>query len=360
MEQSEKIRKMSYAAVLAALTGAGALLSVPLGPVPFTLQTFFVILAGFLLGAKWGFVSIALYLLLGSAGLPVFSGGAAGAGHLLGPTGGYLVAFPFGAAVAGFLAERGDGRGGVARLSLKAVGGAAASALILVAGAARLMSFYGMSAEAAFATGIAPFVVTSLPELALAVGLSESLSRAGVASASEGPRVRGVEERGLYGVALGTGLVMSTLIPWAHLSKAVSVAGEEGTAATGVPGYFAGGEATLSGEVAGETVTATASAPSLVVYGAAAAFLGVVAIALSLAATKGVDETRVAAAHGIVGVVAAGVTVAAYLDVSAWSLDVAHSVGYGVYLPALMGVGLTVLAAHTLRVGTASTEASTA
>ena len=358
MEQSEKIRKMSYAAVLAALTGAGALLSIPLGPVPFTLQTFFVVLAGFLLGAKWGFVSIALYLLLGSAGLPVFSGGAAGAGHLLGPTGGYLVAFPFGAALAGFVAERGDGRSGVVRLSLKAVGALLASWLILVAGAARLMSFYGMSPEAAFAAGIAPFIVTSIPELALAVGLSESLSRAGVASASEGPRVRGVEERALYGVALGAGLVMSTLIPWAHLSKAVSVAGEEGTAAAGVPGYFAGGETTVSGEIAGETVTATASAPSLVVYGAAAAFLGVVAVALSLAAVRGVDETRIAAAHGVVGVASAGVTVAAYLDISAWSLDVAHSVGYGVYLPALMGVGLTVLAAYTLRVGTASTEAA--
>jgi len=360
METEDKVRKMAYAALLAALTGAGALLSVPLGPVPFTLQTFFVVLAGFVLGAKWGFVSIALYLLLGSAGMPVFSGGAAGAGHLLGPTGGYLVAFPFGAAVAGFLAERGDGRSGVVRLSLKAVGGGLASALILIAGAARLMGFYGMSAEAAFAAGIAPFVVTSLPELALAVGLSESLSRAGVASASEGPRVRGVEERALYGVALGAGLVMSTLIPWAHLSETVTAGGEEGAATAGVPGYFAGGELALTGEVASETVTATASGPSLVVYGVAAAVLGVVTVALSVAATKGADETRVAVAHGVVGVAAAGVTVAAYLDVSSWSLGVGHSVGYGVFLPALMGVGTVALAAHTLRAETAPGEAAAA
>jgi biotin transport system substrate-specific component len=360
MEQSEKIRKMSYASVLAALTGAGALLSIPLGPVPFTLQNFFVILAGFVLGAKWGFVSIALYLLLGSAGLPVFAGGAAGAGHLLGPTGGYLVAFPFGAALAGFVAERGDGRSGVIRLSLKGVGALLASWLILIAGAARLMSFYGMSAEAAFAAGIAPFVVTSLPELALAVGLSESLSRAGVASASEGPRVRGVEERALYGVALGAGLVMSTLIPWAHLSETVSVGGEEGAATVGIPGYFGGGEASLSGEVAGEAVTATASAPSLAVYGGTAALLGVVAVALAVAATRGFEESYVAAGYGVVGVAGAGVTVAAHLNVSAWSLGVAHSVGYGVYLPALMGVGLVALAAYTVRVGTASKEASVA
>ncbi|MFP4188212.1 MAG: biotin transporter BioY [Halobacteriales archaeon] len=358
MEGSEKIRKMSYSAVLAALTGAGALLSIPLGPVPITLQTFFVVLAGFVLGAKWGFVSITLYLLLGSAGLPVFSGGAAGAGHLLGPTGGYLLAFPFGAALAGFVAERGDGRKGIVRLSLKAVGSLLASWFILAVGAARLMEFYGMSVEAAFAAGVAPFLVTGLPELALAVGVSESLSRAGVASASEGPRVRGVEERAVYGVALGAGLVMSSLIPWAHLSETVSAGGEQGSATAGVPGYFAGGETTLSGEVASETVTATASAPSLVVYGAATAVLGVAAVALAVAATRGLDESYAAVGYGVVGVAGAGVTVAAYLDVTGWSLDVAHSVGYGVYLPALMGVGLVVLAAYTLRVGTASTEAA--
>ncbi|MCX2817953.1 biotin transporter BioY [Haladaptatus sp. F3-133] len=358
MEQSEKIRKMSYAAVLAALTGAGALLSIPLGPVPFTLQTFFVVLAGFILGAKWGFVAISLYLLLGSAGLPVFSGGAAGAGHLLGPTGGYLIAFPFGAAVAGFIAERGDGRGGVTRLSVKAVGALLASWLILVAGAVRLMGFYGMSPEAAFAAGIAPFVVTGLPELALAVGLSESLSRAGVASASEGPRVSGVEERSLYGVALGAGMVMSTLIPWAYLSKAVSVGGEEGSATAGVPGYFVGGETTVSGEVAGETVTASASAPSLAVYGGATALLGVTALGLAVGAVRGMDESYVAVGYGAVGVAGAVMTAVAHLNVSSWSLEVGNSVGYGVYLPALMGVGLVALAAHTVRVGTTSTEAT--
>ncbi|MDZ7688164.1 MAG: biotin transporter BioY [Halobacteriales archaeon] len=356
MEQSDKIRKMSYAGVLAALTGAGALLSVPLGPVPFTLQTFFVVLAGFVLGARWGFVSVTLYLLLGVAGLPVFAGGSAGAGVILGPTGGYLVAFPFGAAVAGFIAERGDGRSGVTRLSLKAVGGLFASWLILVAGAVRLMSLHGMSPEAAFAAGIAPFIVTSLPELALAVGLSESLSRAGIASASEGPRVRGVEERALYGVALGVGLVASVLIPWAHLSRAIERGGEDGAMTAGVPGYFTGGEVTLSGEVAGETVTATATAPSVNVYGAMAAFLGVVGVLLAVSAVKNLDESYVALGYGVVGVASAGVTVASYLDVSSWSLGVAHSVGYGAYLPALMGVGYVVLSAYSLRVEEASSE----
>ncbi len=352
MEDADKIRKMAYAAVLAALTGAGALISVPLGPVPFTLQTFFIMLAGFLLGAKWGFVSVTLYLLLGIAGLPVFSGGSAGAGVLLGPTGGYLIAFPFGAAVAGFLAEQGDGRSGVERMSLKAVGGVVASALILVVGTARLMQFFGMSAEVAFAVGALPFIIPSIIEIALAVSLSESLSRAGVVSASTGPRVRGVEERALYGVTLGAGLVASILIPWAHLTEEVPHEGETVDATAGVPGYFTGGELTLVDDDA--LVEVTATAPSVVTFGVAAAVLGVVGVALAVAAVKDINESYVAVGYGVVGVAAAGVTVVSYLDVSAWSLEVAHSVGYGVYLPALMGVGYVVLAAHSLRVVTAS------
>jgi len=360
MEEADKIRKMSYAAVLAALTGAGALLSVPLGPVPFTLQTFFVLLAGFLLGARWGFVSVTLYLLLGVAGLPVFAGGSAGAGVILGPTGGYLVAFPFGAAAAGFLAELGDGRSGVKRLSLKFVGGMSGSALILVVGAVRLMRFFGMSPQAAFAAGIAPFVATSFIEIGLAVGLSESLSRAGVVSASEGSRVRGEEERAVYGVALGVGLVASLLIPWAHLSRAVERAGEEGTITAGVPGYFAGGDVTLSGEVAGGTVTATATAPSVNVYGVMAAFLGIVGVLLAVSAVKNLDESYVAVGYGVVGVAAAGVTVLSYLNVSSWGLEVSYSVGYGVYLSSLMGVGYVVLAAHSLRTTQASPDETAA
>lgn len=358
MEESKKIRRMSYAAVLAALTGAGALLSVPLGPVPFTLQTFFVLLAGFLLGAKWGFVAVTLYLLLGVAGLPVFAGGSAGAGVILGPTGGYLLSFPFGAAAAGFLAEIGDGRSGVERISLKAAGGAVGSALILVVGAVRLMGFFGMSPAAAFAAGIAPFVATSFIEIGLAVGLSESLSRAGVVSASEGPRVRGVEERALYAVALGAGLFASVLIPWAHLSEEVTHEGEAVEATAGAPGYFTGGELALVDDEA--VVEATATVPSVVTNGASTVVVGVAGVVLAVAAVKGVDESYVAAGYGVVGMTAAGVTAFSYLNVSSWSLGVEHSVGYGVYLPALMGLGYVVLAVHSLRVVEASPEAAEA
>ncbi|MDD4028103.1 MAG: biotin transporter BioY [Caldisericia bacterium] len=65
----------------------------PLGPIPHTLQVFFVFLAGILLGKKWGTISVAVWILLGLLGIPVFSQGKAGIMVLFGPTGGFLIGF---------------------------------------------------------------------------------------------------------------------------------------------------------------------------------------------------------------------------------------------------------------------------
>lgn len=76
------------------------------GPVPITLQTFGVLLCGAVLGARRGFLAVLLYLVVGAAGLPVFAGGTGGLGAFSGPTVGYLVGFPLGAAVCGLVVER--------------------------------------------------------------------------------------------------------------------------------------------------------------------------------------------------------------------------------------------------------------
>lgn len=94
------------AVAVAALTAAFAQVSVPLGPVPFTLQTAGVFLAGLLLGPVWGGFALVLYLLVGIAGAPVFSGGSAGLGVVTGPTGGFLVSFPIAAAIIGGIVHR--------------------------------------------------------------------------------------------------------------------------------------------------------------------------------------------------------------------------------------------------------------
>src|SRR6476620_12725095 len=101
--------------LLAALTAAAAQISIPLPftPVPFTLQPMVVLLGGAALGARLGMSSQVLYLALGLAGLPVFAASPVlpqGFARLLGPTGGFLMSYPFAAFAAGYLAERGFDR----------------------------------------------------------------------------------------------------------------------------------------------------------------------------------------------------------------------------------------------------------
>jgi biotin transport system substrate-specific component len=90
---------------VAFLIALGAQIEIPTQPVPFTLQTFFVLSAGAILGKRNGAISMCVYLMLGVLGLPVFSGGTFGLQKILGPTGGYLLSFPIAAFVVGFLAS---------------------------------------------------------------------------------------------------------------------------------------------------------------------------------------------------------------------------------------------------------------
>src|ERR1700737_758673 len=89
------------------LTALAAQISIPIGPVPITGQTFAVLLTGALLGSRLGAAAMIAYLVEGASGLPFFAGGTGGIAHLLGPTGGYLVAFPAAAFITGAFAEHG-------------------------------------------------------------------------------------------------------------------------------------------------------------------------------------------------------------------------------------------------------------
>lgn len=88
------------------LTFLGAQVTVPAQPVPFTLQTMIVLLSGAFLGARNGMISQFVYLVGGSIGLPIFAEYGFGIGRLLGPTGGYLIAFPAAAFLVGYLIEK--------------------------------------------------------------------------------------------------------------------------------------------------------------------------------------------------------------------------------------------------------------
>jgi len=89
--------QVTAAGAFALATSLAAQIEIPTYPVPFTLQTLFVLLAGGMLKPRAAFLSLLLYLSAGTLGLPVFSGGSFGVGKLLGPTGGYLLAFPLAA-----------------------------------------------------------------------------------------------------------------------------------------------------------------------------------------------------------------------------------------------------------------------
>ena len=107
-EQQAKspLRMMVYASLLAALTAASALFSIQIGDVPVILYNFFILLMGLLLGSRWGTAGVAVYLLAGSLGLPVFAGGKGGLAILLGPTGGYLIGFLPAVFIIGLISEK--------------------------------------------------------------------------------------------------------------------------------------------------------------------------------------------------------------------------------------------------------------
>lgn len=99
------LRWLILAGVFAALIAIGSQVSIMIGPVPHTLQVFFVMLAGVVLGARWGFTSVAVWIILGIFGLPVFAQGKAGIAVLAGPTGGFLIGFLVSTFVVGWLTE---------------------------------------------------------------------------------------------------------------------------------------------------------------------------------------------------------------------------------------------------------------
>lgn len=161
-------RRIIGVAAFAIATALGAQVVVPLPftPVPMTLQTLFVLLSGALLGPRLGAASQVAYLAMGIAGLPVFFGGGMGPAQLVGPTGGYLVAFPLTAYAAGVLA-RPSGRRSLAGALRLFAGLLLASLVVLLGGTAWLAVTTGDLAGA-IALGLAPFLIGDTVKVALA------------------------------------------------------------------------------------------------------------------------------------------------------------------------------------------------
>ena len=108
--RNNKTKNMILCAMFVALIAVGAFIKIPVPAVPFTLQYLFTMLAGLLLGAKLGFISVCIYIVLGLAGLPVFASGG-GISYIFQPSFGYIIGFAVGTFVTGKIARRNEAPG---------------------------------------------------------------------------------------------------------------------------------------------------------------------------------------------------------------------------------------------------------
>ncbi|OWZ84550.1 biotin transporter BioY [Natranaerobius trueperi] len=162
------IKELALIALFAALTAilAYVYLPIPISPVPITGQTMGVMLAGALLGAKKGFISQIVYLLIGIAGFPVFAGGFGGITTLVGPTGGYLLSYPFAAYIIGILVERVENKIGfhywTLLISTLTLGG---MIVIYIPGVIQMALITQIPISLAILEGVVPFLIGDIAKV---------------------------------------------------------------------------------------------------------------------------------------------------------------------------------------------------
>jgi biotin transport system substrate-specific component len=155
---------VALAALLVAIS-AQVVVPVPLSPVPMTLQPLAVLVVGGLLGAAAGVSALILYIALGALGLPVFAGGGSGVLHLIGPTGGYLLAFPVAAGLTGALV------GQAPRSVLRVLLACALGMVVIHVGGVAQLALLGGDPRAAFRMGFLPFLTGDLLKVGLAAAV---------------------------------------------------------------------------------------------------------------------------------------------------------------------------------------------
>ncbi len=165
-------------AAFAGLIALGSWISIPFVPVPFTLQTLFVLLSGAVM-RRYAVLPTGLYVLMGMLGIPVFHSGSAGIGILLGPTGGYILGFIPGAFVTGIFFEH---RERIARV----LGIVLGEGVIFLCGMSWLSLSTGISPTTAFLIGVLPFIPGDVVKGYAVWLIAERLERVGDAGKEEG------------------------------------------------------------------------------------------------------------------------------------------------------------------------------
>ncbi len=163
-------------ALFAALLAAGAYLRIPIGPVPITLTSFFMLTAALLTGPTGGAASVVIYLIIGTAGLPVFAGGS-GPAVFIGPTGGFLIAY-FPAAVLTGLISAGSRKLTLQKFPLRDISAVITGSLVLyLIGVPWLKWRLGLEWSSALAAGMLPFLPGDAVKAAAAVAVRQILVR---------------------------------------------------------------------------------------------------------------------------------------------------------------------------------------
>ncbi len=171
MKQKFAVKELILSALFAALTAVLSQIRLPIGPVPFNLGVFGAYLAGMMLSPLWAGASMAVYMLMGAVGVPVFAGFMAGPTALFGPTGGYIIAYLFMAVLTSVAAHRTEKNAPAAAAMLLGL-------LICYAlGTAWFMIVTGTDLPKALMSCVVPFVIPDLAKAAAALWLGRQLSK---------------------------------------------------------------------------------------------------------------------------------------------------------------------------------------
>ena len=166
MKKSISLRKQILCAIFAAFIAIFAQITIPLPftAVPITMQVFAIILTGIILGPRLGSFTVLIYILLGAIGAPVFVQFKGGFQVLMGPTGGYLIAYPLTVAIIGYFSYKYK-----KNYLMIFLGGILGLALCYLIGTTQLMFVANLTPRAAIMAGVIPFVPLDIFKLILAI-----------------------------------------------------------------------------------------------------------------------------------------------------------------------------------------------
>lgn len=170
MNDSNQLKMTVYTSLFVAFIAIGAFIAIPIGPVPIVLQNMFILLAAIILGPVWGLACVGIYLLIGLAGLPVFSQGGSGIGKLFGPTGGYLLGYLPAVYVTAVI-SKGLGK----KMSSDIIAMVIGSLIVYAAGVPWLKVVTSMTFGKSIAVGMVPFLPGDAIKIIAAAFIAKAL-----------------------------------------------------------------------------------------------------------------------------------------------------------------------------------------